>query len=846
MLRPITLLAVGLVFLEPLRAAAPPGPPPPDVYGVTIRYRIAAFPKERVAQFNEMMKALAARGFRRDPNDRPGADEAANPNATLLRGTVPAAKARSLLLERHVRCILLVPAGAKLPEDANQPVRVSIELADGLPPDRQGVLHAQTAEALAAVKFAEAVGYDDRGATRLVGSVPAGQVEALLNDFRRQPSGRELPPPFSGVHAVRIVEARPDLPVPAPRPAAPAVAPELARVADDFRALLAEPAQAGKRTRFEVLLAAEPQQDERAWLRAFRAAAPGVNLEGRLGTLVTVTAPADQAPALAALPEVTGVRLPRAAQTVPVPADADEAAAAKALGLDRLHARGSRGQGVRIAVIGADFRGWQGLLGKGLPKGTTLIDLTRERNENLQPDPFPDGARAGQGTLFARAVSAAAPAAELVLIRVDPAAPYMLQTVARAVAGESTQTLALEQRYRDLQAEQDRLDVRRHELLEERARVFAELREEGEPLQRRQEYEERQAAFERDDADYHRRLGLYLDHAAALLRLKGVRVVASALVWDAGHSGGGSSALSRYLDERPFPGALWVQAAGSPRQAWNGLFRVPEGGGAMEFAPRGTPLPDGSWSPNLNFIAWQATGGTLSPELPAGTRVRLTFQWREPHDASLLHAGQDLYRDPTLAVRLLVLRQADPTGATRPADDLEVVAQTTGIARRLDHAAGSGSYEVSVEWRVPAAGRYAVRVEGKAPESDRPAGSSVLPWQRRVGEIRGRLVLETLDGDGRAVWRDFPGEGVSLGMPADARTVEAVVAAGNGALPRDDWSRKPDLVARPGVDGAGLAAALEAGAAASAGVFGTPECWGNVGPALRAGAVPGWPGDRAP
>ena len=72
-----------------------------------------------------------------------------------------------------------------------------------------------------------------------------------------------------------------------------------------------------------------------------------------------------------------------------------------------------------------------------------------------------------------------------------------------------------------------------------------------------------------------------------------------------------------------------------------------------------------------------------------------------------------------------------------------------------------------VEWKVAEAGRYALRVEGRAPDSDRPAYLPTLPSLRRSGEVRPRIVVETLEGDGRAVWRDFRGDDAAL-MPPSA------------------------------------------------------------------------------
>jgi hypothetical protein len=818
-----TLLPAAFVVLGCLLGAAPPAPPPPATYDVVVRYRIDAFQNERIAQFNAMLKKFAGLGFRRDPNEEPPPDEAIDVRLTRLRGTVPAANARGLLLDRHVRAILLLPAGSKLPEDANQPVRVDIQLTRGLPPDRQRLLHAQTVEALGALKFVEAVGYDERGYTRILGTLPTGQLDLALSDLRENPAAKNLPAPFAIMPAIRVVEVRPDLPAPAGRPAEAAAPPGQEKLSSELRDVLADAGRANKPLRLEILLADTPAPFDRTWMRPLRAAAPDIAIEGLLGTLVTATVRADLAPALAALPEVVGLRLPRLAQTASIRPGLDQKEALKASDIDRLSAKGYRGKGNRVAVLAADFAGWEALVGKGLPAGTRVVDLTRERNINLEPDPYPAGPGPGQGTLFARAVAAAAPEADLVLIRVDPAAPYMLQTVARAVAGDSAISPALEQRFLDVANERNRFDTRRQALLEERRRVFEDLSETDEAVKRREDYQKRQADFDREEREFQGLLTRDLEHQKALLGLKGVRVVASALVWDSGHPGGGASALSRFLDDRPFPCALWVQAAAAvPGQTWSGLFRDADGNGVMEFTPGSEPPPDGSWSPELNFFSWVADGQKTAQELPAGARVRVSFQWREAHSAALNGTGVDVYREPLMPVRLTILRQADAAGAKRPADDLEVIAQSAGMARRLDATASSATYEVSVEFRVAEAGRYAVQVTGRLPESDRPANMPTLPSLRRVGEIRPRIVLETLEGAGTAVWSDRRGTVASVGIPADARSVTSVAVGRPEDYPCDELTRKPELVAPPQVDGPGLAAALAAGASAAMGPTAPP------------------------
>src|SRR5262249_25291338 len=151
-----------------------------------------------------------------------------------------------------------------------------------------------------------------------------------------------------------------------------------------------------------------------------------------------------------------------------------------------------------------------------------------------------------------------------------------------------------------------------------------------------------------------------------LKALKGIRVVANSLVWSEGHPVDGSSALSRYFDDRPFGAALWFQAAGDTRgQAWTGMFRDADENGVMEFAAAEQRLPAGSWTRELNSLAWQPLHGKTVRDLPAKTRVRLTLQWREAHDPLPWKTGEDLYRQPLAQLRLVVLYQPDPSGTKR-------------------------------------------------------------------------------------------------------------------------------------------------------------------------------------
>src|SRR5262249_37712178 len=151
---------------------------------------------------------------------------------------------------------------------------------------------------------------------------------------------------------------------------------------------------------------------------------------------------------------------------------------------------------------------------------------------------------------------------------------------------------------------------------------------------------------------------------------------------------------ARYLDDSPLRPALWFQAAGNARgQAWTGLFRDADADGVMEFADARAPLPPGNWDHQVNFLAWQPFRGPRARLLPAGTRVRVTLQWPEPHDPDFARPGRDPYRPPLAPLRLVVLGQPDPDGQKRPSDDLVLVAESSGLPQRIDNRPSGATYE---------------------------------------------------------------------------------------------------------------------------------------------------------
>jgi hypothetical protein len=603
----------------------------------------------------------------------------------------------------------------------------------------------------------------------------------------------------------------------------------------------------------EVILVVAPGDENRNWPKDLLEVAPDWQIEGRIGPLVTVYGPAGKAKDVADLPIVSTVRLPRSGQPRPQAIAAnkgDGQEALKASGAGRLHLLGRRGKGQRVVIIDSDFRGWRDLVGKELPKGTRLIDLTAERNRTLAADDYPgDPKEVGHGTRCAQAAVLAAPEAEFTLVRVDPESPHMLQEVARAINGEEIRTMSLEQRYQDLRAYRQDLEARLAKLDPERRYLLDKVgldpelskrpdrfgldpKRDKELIDRQAAYIKARAKYDEDERAYWQSWDRWLQLQRDLKGLKGTTVVASPLVWNEGHPVDGSSTLSRYFDDRPFRAAIWFQAAGNTRgQSWSGPFRDADGNGVMEFAAPATVQKPGRWTTELNFLAWEPAGKPQTQDLPAGARLRVAIQWREAHDPEFLRSGEDVYRESLANLQLVVLRQLDPAGQKQPADDMEVVAQSAGLPQRIDNHPSWGTYEQTVDFTVKDAGRYAVRVEGRLPKGIRPANFPSLSPGQKAGELKPRVFVETVTGPGRAVFVDFAPAMGSLGMPGDAHRV-ITVGAVNLADQRQSYSGggpplnlellpKPDVLVYDelGLEGEAQGTSLATGFAAGLGAI---------------------------
>src|SRR6185295_5758380 len=154
-------VAVSLVLAIGTVAMTQPGnPPPPEKYKVTLRYDMPSPRDQHVALYKAMVEHLGRIGFVFEPPLLPFPNtDYEDAGKTLLTGAIARGQVMACFNDRTVASMLLVPSDYKLPEDANAPVRVRLELAGGFPAAQQQVLANQVRALLGQLDFKESVSY---------------------------------------------------------------------------------------------------------------------------------------------------------------------------------------------------------------------------------------------------------------------------------------------------------------------------------------------------------------------------------------------------------------------------------------------------------------------------------------------------------------------------------------------------------------------------------------------------------------------------------------------------------------------------------------------------------------
>ncbi len=833
---------IALLWFAALAGAEVKEPPRAEKLDIQIRYRIRADRDERIRQYRALVKHLDSLGFVDTKKGEPDHDlDILDPNAEYFTGTIPSKNVMEVLKDRHVQQILFAPSAFAYPEPSN-PVAVKLGLRSGYRPAVQQQLHQQVVAHLGLLGFQEALGYDTQGYTLVRGSLPRKNVDLLVKDIRSEPSGwfvpavsrSRLPEPLRDGNPIRWAEVVPIKEFLPPFTPAP-ILPAQLRYTADLRAALLDPKTKGTPLLIEVVYA-RPIKDVPRLREHLLGNYGGAALDGVIGNVASVRiSRLDYVDRFAQEEGVLGVRLPRrGSETIAIgaPKGATPTEVLAATNVNELHKLRYKGAGVKVVVIGSNFTGAEQLVGNGLPKKTTIVDLTTELSPSLIPAPT-EPARSGTGTAAARALAVAAPECELVLVRIDPGSYFHLLTILRLARGEISTTDALEVRLTELSARSAEIDRDRDAAISAYRTAFADLSDNPVSVNlRKKARADLEAVYAREKqlTVLVRRFNEY--KATILTTFRGAKVFVNTLVWESGYPLDGLNSFAATLDRLsaplpprivnvqtiPKPPVSWVQsgsAAGAA--AWGGLFRDTNGDSLMEWLSPGVPLPADNWSSQLNFLGTRAPSGEVKTELAQGTRLRLVVQWREPADPTTPES-----ETPANALTLRLMRQIDPDGAQRSSDEMQEVARSASVPNIIYRTPTFLVFEQMLEFTVPVAGRYAVALESN------PGSEPRLPILRRHVEIHPRLVVETPGtalSAARVVFRSYTNMAAGVGTPGDAEGAVTLgmigarqqVGAGTGV----ELRQKPDLFGPPAMTlggqatrGQGVATAFTGGTAA--------------------------------
>ncbi len=862
------LVAVMVLGAAPLAPAQVKEPPRPEKLKIELRYHIRADRDERVRQYTDLKKYLAKLGFDDARKKDPDYDlEVFDPTADRFTGTIPSARVFEVFDDVRVQNILIAPDGFALPTEGDKPVAVKLGLRGGSLPQAQQQLHRQTVTHLANLGFVEALGYDTQGYTLVRGVIQAKSIPLLVKDIRTEPSGwflpsvpnSQLPVPLRDRAPIRWAEVLPIAEFATPFSPL-AVLPAQLKYSSDLRALLLDPATKDAPLRVEIIF--QNRIDSLDALKTLiQGRYSGSSLEGVIGNIVSMRLHrASTVELLSQEPGVLGLRLPRpATETITLTAGGPGASAADVLKntrLDQLHKLGYTGGGVKVILIGSDFTGADRLIGTELPKQTKILDLTTE----LAPDLLPfksDPPRRGTGIAAAKALIAAAPDCELVLVRIDPGCFFHLNTIARLARGDIEYTDAMVERLSELTTRNTELDEERVKAIGAYKAAFADLSDGVAAVALREKTKKDLEAIIAKEQKLIALSNRFKTYQKSLIALVGAQVIVNMLVWESGYPLDSIGEFSTIVDRlssnlpprvvKPLavqkPPLVWVQAASAAgASVWGGPFLDANRDGQMEFTrdprlnipnyvPAGAQrfvtaaaeillgmVPWGeNWSQSLNFLGTRSPNGTVTPELAMGTKLRLVVQWRESADPNFPET--DI---PAYPLTFRVLQQIDPNGEKRSSDEMAERDRSVSAPAVIYRTQTFLVFEQMMEFTVPVTGRYALVLESTA------VGDALIPALRRDVEIYPRIVIETLSAlasDPKVVFRSHTAPVSGVGTPGDtlgAITVgtdalAAQMGGGTGLTLR----KKPDVFG-PGVlvigadaaSGPGIATAFTGGATA--------------------------------
>lgn len=659
-----------LLIVLPISLMGQDVSPSAEKVNVRLGFRIQVYGVERLRQADEMLKYLKASGF--VSNDENLLEKLQDEKVGFIEGIIPVGKESGCLNPRWVYSVTSWPTGAEAPYKSEDPVRIEIQFPQYMQSGKQFEFMEDIKKNLKKIGFIDGIGYNSELFTRITGNISGKSLPAI--DSKIFPDALKtagvLTTPFA---FPRIVKVHTDWPL--------VKSVETIEIKDISLKKMSPSA------RKKVGMV---EQKFEKWLLVLNHQPPGQNeinelfsnlneavVEGASGALFEILATPDSIKNLAALPATMFV--------APAESQIKTDYSIKQNNLRNIFfdegasqpARSLRGVGApsSIAVVGNEFLGWEKAFGE-IQTQAELVDLTRTRNFAMEEMPYSkDQGEVGFHTKKAIEVAKVYPGAKIVLVRIDPSIPTMLDEVAGFANGNSRASYALLARYSETDVIKRLLAGENQFLQSERAFLVDQFGQETEIEKRREIYKDKKAKWDENNRNLHVKIERILSLRNQLIEFKSHKVFVLLKNYSSQLPSFQNAALSLFSDNSQFKNAAWLMPDYLfERISWRGAFRDSNRNGIMEFMD---DKSNDKWRHEKALIQYESNGKILD-KIPQGKKIRVRVRWRESVDWSSATVLGETSPRPKAQINVMLLQNEKQLPGRKIPDEYSLI-QETGI-----------------------------------------------------------------------------------------------------------------------------------------------------------------------
>ena len=701
----ISFLLILLVL--PISLMGQDTPVSVDKVNVRVKFRIQVYGVERLRQVDELLKFLKATGF--TSTDENLFEKLQDETISSFDGTVPIGKESKCINPRWIYSVTSWPVGSEDPYKSEEPVRIEIEFPQYMQAKKQHEFWDDLKTSLFKVGFIDAVSYNPELFTRITGNLIGKSLPII--DTKIFPEALKTAGVFVTPFAFpRVVKVHPDWPL------------VKARVVEDIKENSVRKMSPAARKKLE----ANDQKLEK-WLLVLNHQPPGQNeinelfsnlndavVEGANGALIEILATPASIKNLAALPSVMFVTTAETQiktnysikQNNLLNIFSNEGASQPARNLRGVGAPAS------IAIVGTEFLGWEKAFGE-IQTHAELVDLTRTRDFAMEEMPYSKNQEnIGFHTKKALEISMIYPGTKIVLVRIDPAIPTMLDEVAGFANRDLKASYALLSRYSETDVSKRFLQGLNQYLLSERAFLIDQFGEEPEIVKRREVYKENKAKWDKDNFELHEKINRILKLREQLMEFKSHRLFVVLENVSSQLPAYNNLALSLFSDDSKFKTAAWLMPDSLfERVSWRGPFSDSNHNGMMEF--RNSKSND-RWRDERIGIQFEKDG-KIFDKIPQGKKIRVRVRWREGVEWSTAMVEGETAPKAKAKLNILLLLNEKPLSGRSLTDQFSIVKETGIDPFCIFRSKTFAIFEHLIELDSPIEGVYALAIEGKVP-----------------------------------------------------------------------------------------------------------------------------------